>query len=171
MRSLTSMALSAAAALLLVTTVHAQQPAPASPPPPLPDYGPNITLDQATAAANAALADAKKLNVVEGIAVVDTAGRLVYFMKMDNARAAAVELAQHKARTAAMYKLPSKAYEQRLAGGGAGLGVLMLDGVIASAGGIPIQQGGKIIGAIGVGGGPNGDIDSKAAQAGVDAVK
>jgi glc operon protein GlcG len=156
MRSLTSMALSAAAALLLVTTVHAQQPAPASPPPPLPDYGPNITLDQATAAANAALAEA---------------GRLVYFMKMDNARAAAVELAQHKARTAAMYKLPSKAYEQRLAGGGAGLGVLMLDGVIASAGGIPIQQGGKIIGAIGVGGGPNGDIDSKAAQAGVDAVK
>jgi glc operon protein GlcG len=146
MRSLTSMALSAAAALLLVTTVHAQQPAPASPPPPLPDYGPNITLDQATAAANAALAEAKKLNVVEGIAVVDTAGRLVYFMKMDNARAAAVELAQHKARTAAMYKLPSKAYEQRLAGGGAGLGVLMLDGVIASAGGIPIQQGGKIIG-------------------------
>jgi hypothetical protein len=111
------MALSAAAALLLVTTVHAQQPAPASPPPPLPDYGPNITLDQATAAANAALAEAKKLNVVEGIAVVDTAGRLVYFMKMDNARAAAVELAQHKARTAAMYKLPSKAYEQRLAGG------------------------------------------------------
>ena len=77
-------------------------------PPPLPDYGPPITLDQAAKVANAALAEAKKLNVLEGIAVVDLSGRLVYFIKMDNARSIAVELAQHKARAAAMYKLPSK---------------------------------------------------------------
>ena len=160
------------AVAMIGSAVHAQQPAqPAAPPPPLPDYGPNITLEQATKAGNAALAEAKKLNVLEGIAVVDTAGRLVYFQKMDNARAAAVELAQHKARTAAMYKLPSKAYEERVAAGGVGITVLGLDGVIPSAGGIPILSGGKIIGAIGVGGGPNGGIDAQAAQAGVDALK
>jgi uncharacterized protein GlcG (DUF336 family) len=90
---------------------------------------------------------------------------------MDNTRAIAVELAQHKARTAAMFKVPSKAYEDRVASGGPGIAALSLDDVIAASGGIPILVGGKIIGAIGVGGGPNGGIDSQAAQAGVDALK
>jgi hypothetical protein len=94
--------IAAASALMFATSVHAQ-------PAPLPDYGPNITLEQAMKAGQAALADAKKKNLNEGIAVVDIAGRLVYFIKMDNSRAIAVELAQHKARTAAMFKLPSKA--------------------------------------------------------------
>lgn len=169
MRCLSATAFAVVAAMILGTAVQAQQP-PAAPPP-LPDYGPNITLEQAMKAGQAALAEAKKMNLNEGIAVVDTAGRLVYFMKMDNSRAAAVELAQHKARTAAMYKLPSKAYEERVAAGGVGITVLTLDGVIASAGGIPILMGGKIIGAIGVGGGPNGNIDSQVAQAGIDALK
>jgi glc operon protein GlcG len=153
-------------ALVSGTGLHAQ-PAP----PPLLDYGPNITLEQAIKAANAALAESKKLNALEGIAVVDTAGRLVYFLKMDNARAIAVELAQDKARTAAMFKVPSKAYEDRVGSGGAGIAALSLHGVTASSGGIPIVVGGKIIGAIGVGGGPNGVIDAQAAQAGVDALK
>ena len=159
--------ITAACAMFAINAAQAQN----APPPPLPDYGPPITLDQAAKAANAALAEAKKLNVLEGIAVVDPSGRLVYFMKMDNARSIAVELAQHKARAAAMFKLPSKAYEDRVASGGAGIGALSLDGMIAAAGGIPIVVDGKIIGAIGVGGGPNGNIDSMAAQAGVDALK
>jgi len=108
---------------------------------------------------------------LRGIAVVDTAGRLVYFLKMDNARAIAVELAQDKARTAAMFKVPSKAYEDRVGSGGAGIAALSLHGVTAASGGIPIVVDGKIIGAIGVGGGPNGAIDAQAAQAGVDALK
>jgi glc operon protein GlcG len=169
MRRLSVTTLVAAAALMFGTAVYAQ-PQPAAPPP-LPDYGPNITIEQAMKAGQAALAEAKKLNLNEGIAVVDTAGRLVYFIKMDNSRAIAVELAQHKARTAAMFKLPSKAYEDRVASGGIGITVLSLDDVIASAGGIPIVMGGKIIGAIGVGGGPNGVVDSQVAQAGVDALK
>jgi uncharacterized protein GlcG (DUF336 family) len=167
MHRLSLTAMTACAALMLGTGIHAQQLAA----PPMLDYGPNITLEQAMKAANAALAESKKLNVLEGIAVVDTAGRLVYFLKMDNARAIAVELAEHKARTAAMYKVPSKAYEDRIASGGAGIGALSLDNVTAAAGGIPIVVGGRIIGAIGVGGGPNGGIDSQAAQAGVDALK
>ncbi len=153
---------------MLGTTIQAQQPAP----PPLPDYGPTITLEQAMRAADAALAQARKLSVLEAIAVVDNAGRLVYFLKMDNLRAIGVELSQKKARTAAITKLPSKAYEDRIAAGGGGIAVLSLDGdVIASAGGIPIIVDGKMIGAIGVGGGPSGAVDSQVAQAGVDALK
>ena len=168
--SITVIAISAAIALGNVSA-FAQAPAPAAAPPPLPDYGPNITLEQAMKAGQAALAEAKKMNLNEGIAMVDTAGRLVYFMKMDNSRAIAVELAQHKARTAAMFKLPSKAYEDRVASGGIGITVLTLDDVIASSGGIPIVMGGKIIGAIGVGGGPNGNVNLQVAQAGIDALK
>ena len=167
MRHMPLITAAAFAALVFGTAVHAQQPAP----PPLPDYGPNITLEQAMKAGQAALAEAKKMNLNEGIAVVDTAGRLVYFIKMDNSRAIAVELAQHKARTAAMFKLPSKAYEDRVAAGGVGVTVLTLDDVIAASGGIPIVMGGKIIGAIGVGGGPNGNVDSQVAQAGLGALK
>lgn len=169
MRRFSLITVAACAALMFGTAVHAQQP-PAAPPPLL-DYGPNITLEQAMKAGQAALAEAKKMNLNEGIAVVDTAGRLVYFIKMDNSRAIAVELAQHKARTAAMFKLPSKAYEDRVASGGIGITVLTLDDVIASSGGIPIVMGGKIIGAIGVGGGPNGNVNSQVAQAGLDALK
>jgi len=167
MRRLSLTAIAACAALMLATTIHAQQPAP----PPLPDYGPTITLEQATKAANAALAEAKKLSALEAITVVDNAGRLVYFVKMDNLRAIGVDLSQHKARTAAITKLPSKAYEDRVAAGGAGLAVLSFEGVVASAGGIPIIVDGKMVGAIGVGGGPSGVIDSQVAQAGVDALK
>ena len=168
--SITVIAISAAIALGGVSA-FAQAPAPAAAPPPLLDYGPNITLEQAMKAGQAALAEAKKMKLSEGIAIVDTAGRLVYFIKMDNSRAIAVELAQHKARTAAMFKLPSKAYEDRVGSGGAGIAALSLDGVIAAAGGLLILKDGKIIGAIGVGGGPNGNIDSQVAQAGIDALK
>jgi uncharacterized protein GlcG (DUF336 family) len=156
--------MAACAALMLGSTIHAQQP------PPFPEYGPTITLEQAMKAANAALAEAKKLNVLEAITVVDNAGRLVYFIKMDDLRQIGVDLSQGKARTSAISKLPSKAYEDRVAAGGVGIAVLGL-GVVPSAGGFPIIVGGKMIGAIGVGGGPTGVIDSQVAQAGVDALK
>jgi glc operon protein GlcG len=166
MRHLSLITMAAAAALMLGTAAHAQ---PATPPP-LPEYGPTITLDQGMKAANAALAEAKKLNVIEGITIVDNAGRLVYFIKMDDLRQIGVDLSQGKARTSAISKLPSKAYEDRVAAGGVGIAVLGL-GVVPSAGGFPIIVGGKMIGAIGVGGGPTGVIDGQVAQAGVDALK
>ena len=169
MRRLSLITMAAAAALMFGTAVHAQPATPAAPPP-LPQYGPTITLEQAMKAANAALAEAKKLNVLEAIAIVDNAGRLVYFIKMDDLRQIGVDLSQGKAHTSAITKLPSKAYEDRLAAGGAGLGVLGL-GVVPSSGGLPIMVGGKMVGAIGVGGGPNGVIDSQVAQAGVDTLK
>jgi glc operon protein GlcG len=168
MRHLPVVAVAACAAFVFGTTVHAQQPAP--PPAPLPEYGPTVTLEQATKAANAALAEAKKLNVVEAITIVDNAGRLVYFLKMDDVRQIGVDLSQGKARTSAFSKLPSKAYEDRVASGGIGLTVLSF-GLTASAGGLPIMMNGKMVGAIGVGGGPTGVIDAQVAQAGLDALK
>ena len=168
MRHLPLIAVAACAALMFGTTVHAQQPAP--PPAPLPEYGPTVTLDQAMKAANAALTEAKKLNVAEAITIVDNAGRLVYFLKMDDLRQIGVDLSQGKARTSAFTKVPSKAYEDRVASGGVGVAALSY-GITAAAGGLPIMMNGKMIGAIGVGGGPNGVIDTQVAQAGLDALK
>jgi uncharacterized protein GlcG (DUF336 family) len=170
MRRLSLITMAATAALMFATAVHAQPAQAPAAPPPLPQYGPSITLDQAMTVGNAALAQAKKMNLIEGIAIVDNAGRLVYFIKMDDLRQIGVDLSQGKARTSAATKLPSKAYEDRLAAGGAGLAVLSL-GVTASGGGLPIIVGGKMIGAIGVGGGPTGDLDAQVARAGLDVLK
>jgi glc operon protein GlcG len=168
MRSLSVTVMAAAASLMFATAVYAQ-PAPGAQPP-LPEYGPSITLEQAMKIGNAALAEAKKKNLLEGTAIVDNAGRLVYFIKMDDLRQIGGDLAQGKARTSAMAKVPSKAYEDRVTSGGAGLTVLSF-GITAAAGGLPIIVNGKMIGAIGVGGGPNGVVDTEVAQAGLDALK
>jgi glc operon protein GlcG len=129
MRHLSLVAVAACAALVFGTTVHAQTP--------LPEYGPTVTLEQAMKVANAALAEAKELNVIEAITIVDNAERLVYFVKMDDVRQIGVDLSQGKARTSAFTKLPSKAYEDRVSSGGGGLAVLSF-GITASAGGLPI---------------------------------
>src|SRR6516165_9503274 len=84
MRHLPLVGVAVYVALVFGTIVHAQQPAP--PPAPLPEYGPTVTLEQAMKVANAALAEAKKLNVAEAITIVDNGGRLVYFLKMDDLR-------------------------------------------------------------------------------------
>ena len=168
MRHLPLVGVAVYVALVFGTTVHAQQPAP--PPAPLPEYGPTVTLEQAMKVANAALAEAKKLNVAEAITIVDNEGRLVYFLKMDDLRQIGADLSQGKARTSALTKLPSKAYEDRVASGGVGVAALSY-GITAAAGGLPLIMNGKMIGAIGVGGGPNGVIDTQVAQAGLDALK
>ena len=165
MRRLTMMVGALGVALLMSSGAFAQVP------PPAPDYGPTVTLEQAQKAVNAALAEAKKTPYPMAITIVGPSGDLVYFLRMDGTQYASLAISQHKARVAATYKRPTKALEDRVAAGGIGITVLTLDGVIASAGGIPLMSNGKIIGAIGVSGGPTGVIDSGAAQAGVDALK
>jgi glc operon protein GlcG len=161
MRRLTMMAGALGVTLMMSAAAIAQ-------PPPAPDYGPTVTLELAQTAANAALAEAKKGPYPMAITVVAPSGDLVYFLRMDGTQYASLAISQHKART---YKRPTKALEERVAAGGIGVTVLTLDGVIASAGGIPLMSNGKIIGAIGVSGGPSGVIDSGPAQAGADALK
>src|SRR5262245_59525016 len=161
---------SVCAALLLGSAVYAQQQpaAPASPPPPPPAYGAPITLDQAKAAAAAAEAEMRTNGWNMVIAVVGPSGNLIYLQKADLAAYASVDIAQDKARTSALFRVPTKAYMDRLANGETF--ILRLTGATPVAGGIPIVVGGKLIGAIGLSGGTSAQ-DHQVAQAGASAVK
>src|SRR5262249_27208687 len=139
------------AALLFGTLVHAQQQAP-SPAPPPPGYGAPITLEQARAAIAAGEAESKKNGWNHVFAVVDGGGNLIAFEKADLASNSSVEIAQAKAKTAATFRVPTKAYQDRISSGETFL--LGLPGVVPAAGGVPIIVGGKVIGAIGVSGAP-----------------
>jgi uncharacterized protein GlcG (DUF336 family) len=160
--------LAACAGLALSTAAWAQQPAAAPPPA---SYGsPGVTLEQAKKAVDAAEAEAKKNGWSMAIAVVTNGGWLVHFSRMADTQFASIEVAQHKARAAAIYRRPTKSFADRLAAGGAGLAVLMLDGAIAVEGGIPLMSGSKVIGAIGCSGG-SADQDGQACKAGADTIK
>lgn len=133
-------------------------------------YGPAISVDTAKKAAAPAIAEAHKNNWTVAVAIVDTAGDLVYYEKMDNTQLGSAKVSIAKARCAALFKRPSKAFQDVLAGGGAGLRVLRLEGVMPVEGGIPIVQDGKIVGAIGVSG-DTSEHDGECAKAGADSIK
>ena len=154
------------AAALFAVTANAQ----AQLVPQVPQYGPNVTLEQARKAVAAAVADARKQNLPMAIAVVDTAGQLVAFERMDNTQTGSIAVSQDKAATAAMFRRPSKVFQDALAAGGVGLRLLTLRGAIAVEGGIPLTVDGKIIGAIGVSGGSS-EQDGVVAKAGLDGMK
>ena len=133
-------------------------------------YGPPIALEQARKTAAAALAEAARNHWTMAAAVVDFSGNLVYYEKMDNTQVASARVAIDKARTAALYKRPSKAFQDALAGGGLGLRVLDLRGATAVEGGLPLLQDGKIVGAIGVSG-DSSEHDQQCALAGAALMK
>ena len=133
-------------------------------------YGASITGESAKKVAAAALAEARKNGWTMAAAVVDPAGDLVYFEKLDGTQAASVNIAVDKARSSARFKRPTKALQDALAAGGEGLRILALQGAVAAEGGVPILMDGKIVGAIGLSGG-TGQQDGVAANAGVAAVK
>jgi uncharacterized protein GlcG (DUF336 family) len=133
----------------------------------VPQYGPNVSHEQARKAVAAAIADARKQNLPMAVAVVDTAGQLVAFERMDNTQTASTAVAQDKAVSAAMYRRPTKVFQDLVAGGGVGLRVLTLRGANAVEGGLPLMVDGKIIGAIGVSGGSS-EQDGVVAKAGID---
>jgi len=133
----------------------------------VPQYGANVSQDQAHKAAAAALAEARKISVPMAVAVVDTAGQLVVFDRIDNTQTGSIAVSQDKAVSAALYRRPTKAFQDALAGGGAGLRILTLRGASAVEGGLPLVVDGKIIGAIGVSGG-SAEQDGVVAKAGAD---
>jgi glc operon protein GlcG len=131
--------------------------------------GAPVGVETARKAAAAAVAEAKKNGWFMAVAVVDPGGALVYFERMDNVQAGSVRVAVNKARSAALYKRPTKALQDALAGGGIGLRVLALEGAVPLEGGLPLVVGGKLIGAIGL----SGDLsenDGKCAASGAAAV-
>jgi glc operon protein GlcG len=133
-------------------------------------YGLPISIENAKKAAAAALAEARANNWAMAVAIVDTAGHLVYFEKMDDTQIGSVMVAQAKARAAALFKRPTKAFQDTLAAGGEGWRMLGLEGAVPVEGGIPVQIDGKIAGAIGLSGGTSAQ-DGQCAQAGVNAVR
>ena len=135
----------------------------------VPQYGPNINLEQARAALAGAVADARRQNLPMAVAVVDNAGMLVAFERMDNTQTASVEVAKDKASSAAMYRRSTKAFQDALAAAGPGLRILTFRGAIAAEGGLPMLIDGKIVGGIGVSGG-SGEQDGAVAKAGIDAL-
>lgn len=133
-------------------------------------YGMAITLDDAKQAAAPALAEARKNNWTMCVAVVDTAGNLVYFEKMDAAQTGSVAVAIAKARSAVLFKRPTKAFQDAVAAGGDGLRFLKLESAVPVEGGVPLVMDGKIVGAIGVSGGSSAQ-DGQCAKAGADSVR
>jgi len=115
-------------------------------------YGRPISLYRAQAVIHAAVEEARKRNWKMNVAVADSGGNLVAFQRMDGAMLASIQIAEHKARAAATFRRPTKVFED-------GINLMQLnyllafDGVIASRGGIPLIEQGKIIGAIGCSGG------------------
>jgi glc operon protein GlcG len=133
-------------------------------------YGAPISLDAAKKAAAPAIAEAVKNKWTVAVAIVDPAGVLVYYEKMDNTQIGSADIAIEKARTSARFKRPTKALQDALAAGGAGMRILGLPGVTPVEGGIPLVMDGKIVGAIGVSGMAS-DQDSQCAKAGADSLK
>lgn len=149
-----------AAAVVLASPFAAAQATP---------YGAPIDLATAKKVAAAAVDEARKNNFLMAIAVTDAAGDLVYFEKMDNTQTGSVKVAEGKARSAALFRRPTKVFQDIVAGGGDGLRILGLEGAVPVEGGLPIVVGGKIIGAIGASGGSSAQ-DGQTAKAGVAAL-
>lgn len=151
--------LGAALLATLVTGAMAQQ---------RPSYGTDVNLEQARKIGAAALVEARKNNWNVAVAIVDNHCALVYYERMDDTQSASPRIAVAKARTAAMFRRPSKALEDAVNGGRQS--VLGLPGATPIDGGLPIVVGGKIIGGIGVSGVQSHE-DAQIARAGLDALK
>lgn len=163
----TSVCLALAGLTLYAERGIAQTPLPT---PPQTPYGLPITIENAKIAAAAAVSEANKNGWAMAVAIVDPAGFLVYFEKMSNTQNASGDLAIAKARTSALFRRPTKVFQDALGAGGDNLRVLGLTGAMPNAGGIPIVVGGRLVGAIGVSGG-SVEQDAQVAQSGAAAIK
>lgn len=156
----TMAALAGGAATLAVIAAQAQ----------VPQYGPNVTLEQARKCAAAGEAEARKNSWPVAIAVTDTAGQLVYFQRIDNTQSGSMLIAIDKSVSASMLRRSTKVIQDAVAAGGVGLRFLGLRHASPVEGGLPISVDGKIIGGVGVSG-VNADQDGIVAKACADAMK
>ena len=147
--------------LMAGSSTYAQLPNP---------YGAGITLDNAKKAVAAAAAEAGKNTWKMAFAIVDTAGNLVYYEKLDGTQTGSVNVSVEKARTAALFKRATRVFQDQVAAGGDGLRILGLPGAVPVEGGVPLLMNGLIVGAIGASGGTSAQ-DGQCAQAGAAALK
>ena len=183
MKSRTLTVLALAAGLFAAGQAFAQQPpataAPTAPPDlnAIPEkmpfnipFGTPITMERAQGLVKAAVDEATKRGWAMNVAVVDPNGTLVYYEKIDNTQIGSAQFAISKARSAALFKRPTKWFQDQVSKGGDGLRYLGLEGATPLEGGIPIVMEGKIVGAIALSGGTSSQ-DAQCAQVGADALK
>ena len=127
----------------------------------------SLTLDGAKIIAAAAEAEAEANNWDVVIAICDAAGNLKYLQRMEGVQLGSLAIAQEKARTAAIFRRPSKVFSDRIADGATVL--MTIPNMIALEGGLPITVDGQVIGGVGVSG-VRSDQDAQIAQAGIDAL-
>jgi len=183
MRSIVSMTLAACAVALVSSATMAQTPTPAPATPPAPPsaggtpdampfdipYGQSIGLERAKQVLAAAEAEAKKRNWKMNIAVVDTNGELVHFARMEGAQIASGSISIGKARTAARFRRESRLF-YNVYETGHGYVSTLDPTLVASPGGFPLVEDGKLIGAVGCSGG-TGDQDAAVCKMGAEIVK
>ena len=183
MRSILSLALATCVIALMSSSVSAQSPTPTPGAPPAPPsaggtpdampfdipYGQSIGLERAKQVMAAAEAEAKKRNWKMNIAVVDTNGELVHFSRMEGAQIASVSISIGKARTAARFRRESRLFYNAFEAGHSYVSTLDPT-LVASPGGFPLVEGGKLIGAVGCSGG-TGDQDAAVCKMGAEVVK
>jgi len=160
-----------ATGMLIVGQAKAQQPAAPPDLNAIPDkmpfnnpYGAPISMAKAQAVIQAAVAEANKRGWQMNVAVVDSGANLVAFARMDGAQLASVSIAEHKARAAAKYRRPTRVFEDAVQKADLKY-ILSLDDVVASRGGIPLIEDGKIIGAVGCSGGTGSQDEATCAPA------
>jgi glc operon protein GlcG len=149
----------ALAALVLLAPAAAAQQLPTAP---------YLSIDAAKRISAAAEAEARRNGWNVAIAIVDAAGGLIHFHRLDDVQPASTEIAIRKARTAASYRRPTKALEDALAGGRTVL--LTLPDVLPIEGGVPVVVDGRVIGAVGVSG-VTAQQDAQIAEAGIAALQ
>ena len=130
---------------------------------------PALTYEGARAAAEAAGAVAAERGVAPVISAVDAGGALMYLVRPDTAQVASVEVTTDKARTAAIYRRPSKDFEDQASGGRPS--ALHLARAVPLQGGVPIEYDGEVIGAVGVSGATDADEDRELAEIGARSIE
>jgi uncharacterized protein GlcG (DUF336 family) len=183
MRSIQSLALATCVIALMSSSASAQSPTPTPGAPPAPPsaggtpdarpfdipYGQSIGLERAKEVMTAAESGAKKRNWKMNIAVVDTNGELVHFSRMEGAQIASGSISIGKARTAARFRRESRLFYNAFEAGHSYVSTLDPT-LVASPGGFPLVEGGKLIGAVGCSGG-TGDQDAAVCKMGAEVVK
>jgi len=109
-----------------------------------------LTLNEAKRIAAAARVEAEKNGWTVVIAIVDDGGHLMYLERMDGTQKASIRIAEEKARTAILFKRPTKVFEDAVAAGR--VSVLGLPGALPIEGGLPLVRSGDHLGAIGISG-------------------
>lgn len=128
-----------------------------------------LTLSGARIVAQAAEAEAKRLNTTGAIAVVDDGGSLLFLVRLDNTFPAGAAVATDKARTAATFRMPTKNLEDAVKNGRTSLVAVSV--MTPLVGGIPLVVDGQIVGAVGVSGAASAQQDEELANVAAAALK